>query len=303
MFNRFFFSIAIAAVLLMSTTRAQANIRVVSTVPTLAAIAKAIGGDHADVTALALHTQDPHFVDAKPSLALQLNKADLLLLVGLQLEAGWLPTLLEGARNPKVQKGKNGYLDCSKFARLLEKRANVDRSEGDVHAGGNPHYYYDPRQIAHVAIGVAGRMSELDGDHAATYKKNLKKLLRELHKSRLVLKKKMKKHAGVKVVSYHRSWVYLAEWLGLDEIAYLEPKPGIPPNPGHVAKVVKKARKNNVKIILQESYYPDATSKKVAKLTKSNLVSLPGGVDFRGGQTLTAYVSGMVNAIVKGIEG
>jgi zinc/manganese transport system substrate-binding protein len=284
------------------TRTARADLNVVTTVPTLAAIAKEVGGDHAEVTSLSLHTQDPHFVDAKPSLALELNKADLLLLVGLQLEVGWLPTLQKGARNPKVQTGASGYLDCSKFARLLEKPKNVDRSKGDVHPGGNPHYYFDPRQIAHVAVGVAGRMAELDEDNADAYKKNLKKLLKGIHKARILLRKKLKDYRGEKVVSYHRSWVYLAEWLGIEEIAYLEPKPGIPPNPGHVAKVVKKARKHKVKVILQESYYPDSTSKKVAKLVGAELVVLPGGVNFRGGESLVAHVTNLVSLLKKGFD-
>lgn len=297
----FLLLITLAALLWPST--ALADLEVVATIPTLAAIAKEIGGDHVDVTALALHTQDPHFVDAKPSLALKLNKADLLLLVGLQLEVGWLPTLLEGARNPKVQPSGDGYLDCSKFARLLEKPKKVDRSQGDVHPGGNPHYYYDPRQIAHVAIGVAGRMAELDADNADTYKKNLKKLLKTIHGTRIALEKKLKKRRGEKIVAYHRSWAYVAEWLGLKQIAFLEPKPGIPPNPSHVAKVVKKARKHKVKVILQESYYPDSTSKKVAKLTNSKLVVLPGGVNFKGGETLKEHIKKLANLIHAGFKG
>ncbi len=291
---------AVALTVLSLGETARADLAVVTTVPTLAAIAKELGGSHVSVTSLALHTQDPHFVDAKPSLALKLNKADLLLAVGLDLEAGWLPVLQEGARNPKVQRGARGYLDCSAFARLLDKQANVDRSEGDIHAGGNPHYLFDPRQIAHVAVGVAGRMAELDADNGEVYKKNLKKLLKALHKTRLGLEKKMKERRGEKVVAYHRSWIYLAEWLGLDEVAFLEPKPGIPPNPGHVAKVVKLARQHKVKVLMQESFYPDSTSKKVASLTGAKLVVLPGGVDFAGGQSLTAHVTLLVELLAKG---
>jgi zinc/manganese transport system substrate-binding protein len=297
MFRKLTLTVVVLVLLSLPSRRAFADLEIVTSVPTLAAIAKELGGDHVSVTSLSLHTQDPHFVDAKPSLALKLNKADLLLAVGLGLESGWLPVLQEGARNPKVLQGAEGYLECAKFARLLEKSRNVDRSEGDVHAGGNPHYLYDPRQIAHVAVGVAGRMAELDSDNAGAYKKNLKSLLKAVHKARLRLEKKMKDHRGAKVVAYHRSWVYLAEWLGLKQIAFLEPKPGIPPNPGHVAKVVKKCRKHGVKVIMQESYYPNATSKKVAKLTKAKLATLPGGVNFNGGQTVAQYVTKLVSKV------
>src|SRR5690606_32294093 len=146
---------------------------VVATVPTLAAMARELGGEHVEVTSLALPTQDPHFVDAKPSLALELNKADLLLLVGLDLEVGWLPPLIVGSRNPDIRVGAAGYLDCSQFARVLDVPKHVDRSQGDIHPGGNPHYLYDPRQLEHVAIGVSAAMTRLDRDHADAYNKRL----------------------------------------------------------------------------------------------------------------------------------
>lgn len=300
--TRHLFTLFVAALLFTWPRAAHADLNVVATVPTLAAIAKTVGGDHADVKSLALHTQDPHFVDAKPSLALDLNQADLLLVVGLQLEIGWLPPLQTGARNGKIQVGSEGYLDCSTFAKLMGAQPVVDRSQGDIHPGGNPHYLYDPRQIEQVAIGVAARMSELDGDHAGDYAKNLGRFLKKLHELRRKIEKRMKPHAGTAVIGYHQSWIYLTDWLGLDQVAFLEPKPGIPPNPSHVAKVLVKARQKKAKILIQESYYPNNTSKLVADKSGAALVVLPGGVDFAGGETLLAHLTELAKLIEKGLD-
>ena len=297
-FVLFFFVVAMVAA---QPRVARADLEVVATVPTLAALAKEIGRGHASVTALALPTQDPHFVDAKPSLALKLRDADLLLAVGLQLEVGWLPTLQTGARNGKILVGSRGYLECSAFAQLREVPQTVDRSQGDIHPGGNPHYLYDPRQLVHVAIGVAGRMAELDPDNAKAYQDNLKTFLKKLHALEKKLAKRMKAHGGTAVVTYHRSWTYLVDWLGLDQVAQLEPKPGIPPSPAHVAKVLALARKKGVKLIIQESYYPDETGKLLADKSGAKLVVLPGGVDFAGGESLFDHLEEMVKKIEKSL--
>lgn len=299
---RILLSSFIAIVALAWPLSARADLNVVATVPTLAAVAEAIGGKHADVTSLALHTQDPHFVDAKPSLALALSRADLLLVVGLQLEIGWLPPLQTGARNGKIQVGSNGYLDCSSFAKLMGVPQVVDRSQGDIHPGGNPHYLYDPRQIEQVAVGITARMSELDGDNAKTYAKNLGSFLKKLHKLRRSIEKRMKPLEGTAVVGYHQSWIYLTDWLGLEQVAFLEPKPGIPPNPAHVAKVLATARRKKAKCIIQESYYPDSTSKLVADKSGAKLVVVPGGVDFERGESFLEHLQEMAKLIEKGLK-
>jgi zinc/manganese transport system substrate-binding protein len=297
--NRFLLCFFLTAMVVAHSGVARADLDVVATVPTLAALAKEIGKGHTSVTALALPSQDPHFVDAKPSLALKLRDADLLLAVGLQLEVGWLPTLQTGSRNGKILVGSRGYLECSNFARLKEVPQMVDRSQGDIHPGGNPHYLYDPRQLVHVAIGVAGRMAELDPDNAKAYQDNLKVFLKKLHTLEKKLAKRMKPREGTPVVTYHRSWTYLIDWLGFDQVATLEPKPGIPPSPAHVAKVLGLARQKGVKLIIQESYYPDETGKLVAEKAGAKLVVLPGGVDFAGGESLFDHLEEMVTKIEK----
>jgi zinc/manganese transport system substrate-binding protein len=276
----------------------QATLKVVATVPDLAALAREIGGKQTSVRAIALPSQDPHFVDAKPSLVLDLNKADLLLAVGLQLEIGWLPVLVTGSRNPAIQVGSPGYLECAQFARLLEvPKQAIDRSMGDIHAGGNPHYLYDPRAAAAVARGIAAKMAELDPGDRAGYEANLASFLERLDAARAGWEKRMAPHRGTAILGYHRTLVYLSDWLGLSEIAFLEPKPGIPPNASHVAKVIALARQRKAPVLMQESYYPDSTSKFVAQKIPATLVKLPGGTDFQRGQSYIDYVGANVALI------
>lgn len=281
---------------------AAADLQVVATVPTLASVAKAIGGSKIEVRSLALHTQDPHFVDAKPSLALRLNKADLLLAVGLDLEIGWLPTLQLGARNGDIQVGSRGYLDCSQFIKKQEIPQVVDRSQGDIHPGGNPHYLYDPRAVKNVAKGIADRLGDLDPDHRRFYHAKLKRFLKKVRAKTKALKLRMAPYRGKPIIGYHKSWAYLADWLGLQQVEFVEPKPGIPPNPAHVARVLVTARKRNVPVIIQEGFYPNSTTKLVAKKSGANLVVVPGGVDFRGGQSYFEHLDDVVGRIQRGLS-
>ncbi len=293
----------LAALMVLAAPASARALKVVATTPDLAAIARELGGPHVQVTALALPSQDPHFVDARPSLVLELNKADLLLVVGLELEVGWLPTLLKGARNPKVQPGSAGHLDLSRHVKLLDVPAQkVDRSMGDVHIGGNPHYLYDPRAAIPVARAIAARMSELDPAHEDTFEQNLARFTGELEKARAGWEQRLEKLRGQPVVAYHKSWTYLADWLGLKPIAFLEPKPGIPPNPTHVAMVLKLARENGVKILLQEEYYPDKASAVVAEKIPASLVKLPGGTDFRKGQRYVEHLADVVERLEQGFS-
>src|SRR5215470_10903351 len=214
----------------LGAARASAATKVVATVPDLAALAKAVGGEKVSVVSLALPTQDPHFVDAKPSLVVDVNSADLLLAVGLQLEIGWLPVLQTSARNPKIQAGGLGYLDCSRFVKLMDVPDRpVDRSQGDIHPGGNPHYLHDPRAVAAVAQGIAAKLAEVDPADAATYQKNAAQFVADLAAARTRWEARLAPFRGAPILQYHRSWVYMVDWLGLDTIEYVEPKPGIPP--------------------------------------------------------------------------
>ncbi|QSQ27418.1 zinc ABC transporter substrate-binding protein [Pyxidicoccus parkwayensis] len=293
-----------AALSFFAAAPARADLNVVTTVPDLAALTKAVGGEHVQVQSLALSSQDPHFVDAKPNLALALNRADLLIAVGLDLEIGWLPTLQQGARNPKILVNNPGFLNASQFARILEiPQGKVDRSLGDVHPGGNPHYLYDPREALAVARGITDRLAQLDPKNAAAYKANLAKFTDELEKARAGWEQRLAGMKGAPVIAYHKTTAYLADWLGFDSIAFLEPKPGIPPNPSHVASVLAQARQQKARMVLIESYYPDTTAKLVASKIPAPLVIIHGGTDFRAGETYIQHIDELVGRLEKALAG
>ena len=289
---------------LLATVPAAAAVKVVATVPDLAALAKAVGGDKVTVISLALPTQDPHFVDAKPSLVIDLNNADLLLAVGLSLEVGWLPVLQTSARNARILPGGTGYLDCSRFIQLMDiPDRPIDRSQGDIHPGGNPHYLHDPRRAASVAKGIADKLEEIDPANAAAYAKSLTTFLSQLDSARARWEGRLGSYRGTPILQYHRSWVYMVDWLGFVTVEFVEPKPGIPPTATHVARVLALGKQKGVKAILQEAFYPDATSEVLAQKIPAALVILPGGTNVKAGQTYIEHIDEIVGAIEKALRG
>ncbi len=282
-------------VLLALPAEALAGLKVVATVPDLAAVAQAVGGDHESVTAMALPTQDPHFVDAKPNMALALSRADALLVVGLGLESGWLPTLITGSRNGQVQRGARGYIDCSSYVELLDRPTGaLDRSMGDLHGGGNPHYTYDPRRMIAVAHGVAKRFASLDSAHAEEYLANAQAFEADVQAALSGWSAQLAHLRGAKVIQYHRSWIYVGDWLGLQLISEVEPKPGIPPAPAQVASVVRLAQAQGVSVVLIESFYPQSTARLVAEKGGATLVTLQAGTSFGAGQTYIQHLDSWV---------
>lgn len=267
---------------------AWAKVQVVATLPDLAALAQAVGGDLVEVTALAKPNQDPHYVDGRPSFLIPLSRADLLLVNGLELEVGWLPPLLTNARNAKIMPGASGYLDGSLVVQRLEvPNGRIDRAMGDIHPGGNPHYLYDPRAGLMVAQAIADRLSEIDRDHEATYRAQFTAFSKALTAVSQAAARRFAElpEAKRQLVVYHQSLVYLFDWLGLKEIAALEPKPGIAPNPSHVADVLATMRKAGARVIIQEEFYPRRLSDTLAKLTHGEIVNLRGGARFDEGET------------------
>jgi zinc/manganese transport system substrate-binding protein len=292
------------SLILLVPARARADLAVVATVPDLAALARELGGAHARVSALSLATQDPHWVDPRPSATLELNRADLLLAVGMELEIGWLPKLQTGARNPRVQTGGRGYLECAALVKALDVPAGrVDRSMGDLHPSGNPHYLHDPRQALVCARGIAARMAELDPGNAAAYRENLAGFERRLEARRALWEKRLAPYRGAAIITYHKSWVYLTQWLGLVEVAQLEPKPGIQPAPTHVAQVIRLGKERGVKVLLQESYYPANAGTLAAKQIGARLLALPGGADFRAGQGYIERMDALVDQLEQALRG
>ena len=290
--------LATVAVTLALTSAAHAKVEIVTTVPDLAALARVVGGDKVSITSLSLPTQDPHFVDAKPSLVLKLNKADLLIAIGLDLEVGWLPVLQNGARNPKVATGGKGYLECAQHVKLLEVPTKaIDRSMGDIHPGGNPHYLFDPRQAARCTQAIAAKLGELDPGNAKLYAANTKAFLAKLDTARADWEKRMAPFKGHSVITFHRSWNYLVDWLQLVSIGELEPKPGIPPTSRHVAALLQLGKAKGVKCVIQEAFYPDKTGRLVANKLGGQVVLLAAGSDVGAGETYIDHMTHVIDSL------
>jgi zinc/manganese transport system substrate-binding protein len=258
---------------------AAAAVNVVSSIPTLGSLAKEVGGDRVQVEWLAKGYQDPHFVEPKPSLMLVLNRADLLLHVGLDLEIGWLPPLVLGSRNPKIQPGELGNLDCSRAIPVLDvPTIKLDRSMGDIHPQGNPHYWLPPANAKIIAREIAERLSQIDPGGAAAYQRNLAGFNDRVDAAVKKWQPMTAKMRGTKVVTYHKSWTYTSQWLGLQEIGYLEPKPGIPPDPDHLFRLIQAMRAEHVQLVLAEDFYNLNTARLVAEKGGAKLLDLPTDV-------------------------
>jgi zinc/manganese transport system substrate-binding protein len=294
-----------ACAVLVLTTPAQAKLNVVATTPDLGSIAAQIGGEQASVTILAKPTEDPHFVDAKPSFIVKLNRADALVEGGAELEVGWLPALLDQSRNTKLAAGAPGHIACNQGVQLVEVPATLDRSKGDIHAAGNPHFLTDPGNARIVAKHIAESFSELDPKSAAVYQANLKKFVERLDSKMAEWQKLLAPHKGERVVAYHDSWPYFARRFELKIDLFLEPKPGIPPTPVHLAEVIMQMKSEHIRAILVEPYQSRKTAQTVAADTGATAVDVsqfPGGV--KG--TEAGYIELMdsvVNAVAKVLGG
>ena len=269
----------VAAAILAGASPAHAALNVVTTTQDLAAIAQEIGGDKITVTPLAKGYQDPHFVEAKPSFVLTLNRAHLLIVVGRDLEVAWLPALITQSRNARVQPGGAGYLDPSTTARILEiPTGAVNRGMGDVHALGNPHYWLDPENGRRIASAIKDRLSQLDAANASYYAQREAEFGRRLTEAQQRWKAQLAPYKGLKVITYHRSWANFADAFGLDVVGYVEPKPGIPPTPQHTLDVINAMKAQNVKLILVEPYFDMKTPNSIAEKAGGRVVVLPPSV-------------------------
>ncbi|MCU0692337.1 MAG: metal ABC transporter substrate-binding protein [Polyangiaceae bacterium] len=286
----------VAACLMAAAGVAMAEVRVVTTIPDFGAIAREVGGAHVSVSAMVKPTQDPHFVDAKPSLMLDLNHADLLLVAGMELESGWLPPLAGGARNGKIQRGAPGYLDCSTLIPPMQVRA-PDRSQGDIHPGGNPHYWTDPRNGIRIARGIADRLAKIDPEHAGDYRTATDAFVQRMDARMVGWRKLLDPHKGTKVVVYHESWVYLLDWAGYQQVGEVEPKPGIPPKPAHVAELIRNVRGQGVKYVIQESFYPTQLSRIFAEKSGAQLKVLPTMVGAGGTNSYADLIDRLVHEL------
>lgn len=275
---------------------AHAKLSVVTTTQDSAAIAQAVGGDQVQVQSLTLGTRDPHFAEATPSMIRRVYQADLLVLIGADLEIGWLPPLLETARNGRVLPGAPGYLDLSASVPLLDKPAGpVSRAQGDVHARGNPHYWLDPRNGLRMAQAISTRLGEIDPAHAADYRARLATFQRELERRLPAWQAQLAPLKGAPVVVYHKSFVYLADAFGFRIVAEVEPKPGIPPNAAHLQQLIDTIRAHKIGVLIMEPYYERRSAEYLARATGIKVVVLPQSV---GAQPRVSSYFDLFDAIV-----
>ena len=297
--------IAIAVALtLLATEPARADLKVATSLTDLASVAQFVGGKHVTAQSLSRGFEDPHFVPAKPSLMKAIQHADVFISSGLELDSGWLPLVLPGSRNPKIQPGAKGFIDASQGVTVLEKPSgNVSRAEGDVHPLGNPHYYLDPKALEVVADHLAEAFSQLDAANAADYAANAKAFDARMETSLDKWQKQMAPYRGASIVPYHKNFIYFADRFGIKLFGTVEPKPGIPPSPKYISELAESMKKAGVKVVTYQPYYNAEASKQVAQRAGGIAIEVPtecGGVSgtddvFAKFDVMVASISGALS--------
>jgi len=282
----------VAAALVLAAARpagAAGKLNVVTATEDLASLAREVGGDRIDVEALARGYQDPHFVEPKPSFILKLNRADLLIAVGRELEIGWLPPLINQSRNSKLQPGAAGYLDASLTVKILElPTGQITRAMGDVHPLGNPHYWLDPDNGRRVAQAIQKKLSELSPNDSAYFAARYADFDKRLAAAEKRWDVEMAPYKGLKIVTYHRSWPNFADRFGLDVVGYIEPRPGIPPSPSHTLELIQEMKRQGVKIMLVEPYFDLKTPDSISRDTGARVLVMAPSVG--GEKEITDYL-------------
>jgi len=268
-------SLSVMLLLLVSHTGAEAKIRVVATIPDLADMARNIGGDLLEIKSLATGIEDIHAVPMKPSFVTLLNRADIILLMGLEVEHAFLPGLFEVARNPKIQRDAPGYIDCSVYITPLEVPARIDRALGDQHPRGNPHINLDPVLGKAMARAVTDGLARNYPEHEATFKKNLAAYLVTLDTAIARWQREAAPLRGVKFISYHPDLIYFAERFGMESVGTIEIRPGVDPTPGHIVALEERMRREGIKLVVRERHYPAGLAETIAQRTGAKLVELP----------------------------
>jgi zinc/manganese transport system substrate-binding protein len=281
---------------------AHAKLNVVATTPDFGAIAQAIGGDNIALTVLARPTEDPHFVDAKPSFIVKLNHADALIEGGAELEVGWLTPLLEGARNSKIGTGQPGRISGREGVPLLEVPSTLDRSQGDIHASGNPHYLTDPLNGKIVAAHIAQVFAQLDKSSAAKFQSNLKQFNERLDAKISEWQTLLSPYQERPIVTYHNYWIYFSHRFGFPMDVFLEPKPGIPPTPAHLAEVITRMKAGGLKLIAVQPYQNRKTANTVAQHTGAVVVDWPSFPGGKGTESYIDWIDYLVKSIAHGFE-
>src|SRR5438477_2134519 len=268
-----------AALLVAPPSHAQGKLNVIATTEDLASIAREVGGDRITVESIAKGYQDPHFVEAKPSFILKLQRADLLIVVGRELEIGWLPPLVQQSRNGKIQTGAEGYLDASLTAQILEiPNGNITRAMGDVHPFGNPHYWTDPENGKRIAKAVSDKLAQFRPTDRAVFERRLTDFTSRLDAAEKRWLAMMAPYKGTKMVTYHRSFPNFAERFGLNIVDYVEPRPGIPPTPQHTLDLINEMKQQNIKLVLVEPYFDLKTPNAIGRETGAQVLVIPPSV-------------------------
>lgn len=272
--------IVLAAALSLSIPApARAAIKVITTTQDLASLVSEIGGDKVSVESLARGYQDPHFVEAKPSFVIKLYSADLLVLVGRDLESAWLPALVTQSRNAKLQPGGAGYFDASQTARILDMpTGTITRAMGDVHPQGNPHYWLDPANGRRIAKALETKLAQMNAADAGYFAQRYADFDRRLADAERRWKAALAPYNRTKIITYHRSWTNFAEAFGLDVVGYVEPKPGIPPSPAHTLSLMHDMKRQAIKLILVEPYFDLKTPNAIARDTGARVLVMPPSV-------------------------
>ncbi len=277
-------------------TPALAVLNVFATVPEWGALSSELGGDKVKVYTATNALQDPHHVEAKPSLIARARNADLVVATGAELEIGWLPLVLLQAGNSKVQAGKPGYFEAAPYVTMLEKPARLDRADGDVHPGGNPHIQTDPRNIALVAAPLSARLAEIDPANADFYRARYKAFAERWSAAVAKWEKDAAPLRGTSILVQHKAFTYLEAWLGLKEVAALEPMPGVEPTTAHLSEVLATLQQHPVKMVVRAAYQSDRASQWIAERAKINAVALPFTV---GGDDAANDLYGLYDDTVK----
>jgi zinc/manganese transport system substrate-binding protein len=250
------------------------KVTVVTTTSDLKSITELIGADKVDVSSIATGYQNPHFVDPKPSYIIKLSKADLFVTVGLDLETGWSPQLLSSSRNTNIQKGGNGYVDASVGVTLLQVPSSINRGEGDIHIYGNPHYWLDPINGKQIAKNICDGLEKISPENKAFFDANLKAFDTKIDAKLKEWMTRMAPYKGAKLIAYHNEWCYFEQRFGLKIVDFMEPKPGIPPTPTQIVKIISEVKSNSIKIIISSPYFTTSSSDVVSKQTGAKTVIL-----------------------------
>ncbi len=267
-------SLIIAAMAIMMTKVFAGTIHVVATTQDLKSIAEFIGGNKVDVFGIATGYQNPHFVDPKPSYIIKLSNADVFITVGLDLETGWSPPLLASSRNPKIQKGNAGYVDASIGVQLMQVPSSINRGEGDIHIYGNPHYWLDPLNGKQIARNICDGLERISPENKFFFEANLKTFNETIDTKLKTWNAQMAKYKGSKIIAYHNEWCYFENRFGLQVVDFLEPKPGIPPTPSQLVKIIGEVKDNHIKVIISSPYFTTSSSDVVAKQTGAKVLTL-----------------------------